>query len=139
MHPLNRIGQFVAAFAFIAGLSATAHAQIGTGWTSTSVSFVVQTSSGCTVSGNDFSVPSGTSGRAERRYATNTFSQRQFQGDVIVKSLGGDRINIKQTFDEVAGPYNIIAVKKSPASLYEVEGGATLYTGTIVGASIRIN
>src|SRR4051812_33073537 len=136
MSVVKRLVQSFAAIAFVAGLSATAHAQIGSGWTSTSVSFNVQTSSGCSVSGDVFKVPSG-AGRAERRYATNTNTQRQFQGDVVVNSPGGDRINIKQTFDESNGPFNIIAVKK-PGTLYEVEGGATLSSYTI-GSSARVN
>ena len=137
MNVNKRIVRSLAVVAVICGLSLSADAQIGSGWTSTSVSFVVQTSAGCSVSGNVFKVPSGTHGRAERRYATNTSTQRQFQGTLVVNSLGGDRINVAQTFDQNNGPYNIIAVKK-PGSLYEVEGGNTLSSYTI-GSSVRVN
>jgi hypothetical protein len=138
MNVKKRIVKALAAFALICGLSLSAHAQIGSGWTSTSVSFVVQTSAGCSVSGNVFKVPSGTSGRAERRYATNTNTQRQFQGTVVVNSLGGDRINIKQTFDQSNGPYQLVAVSKASKELYETEGGQKLASYT-VGTSVRIN
>ena len=137
MNVKKRLVTVLSACALVGSLPVSAHAQIGSGWTATSVSFVVQTSAGCSVSGNVFKVPSGTHGRAERRYATNTNTQRQFQGNVVVNSLGGDRVNIKQTFDQSKGPYNIIAVKK-PGSLYEVEGGNTLASYTI-GSSVRIN
>ncbi len=136
MNVKKRMVKALAALAITCGLSLAAHAQIGTGWTPTSVSFVVQTSAGCSVNGNVFKVPKG-KGRAERRYADNTNTQRQFQGNVVVNSLGGDRINIKQTFNGSTGPFNIIAVKK-PGELYEVEGGATLSSYTI-GSSVRIN
>jgi len=138
MNVKKHIVKALAASAIICGLSLSAHAQIGTGWTSTSVSFVVQTSAGCSVSGNVFKVPSGSTGRAERRYDTNTNTQRQFQGTMVVNSLGGDRINLKQTFDQDNGPYNIIAVSKADKDLYEVEGGNKLASYT-VGTSVRIN
>jgi hypothetical protein len=134
----NHVVKVLAAFAVICGFSVSSQAQIGSGWSGTSVSFVIQTSSGCSVSGNVFKVPSG-KGRAERRYATNTNTQRQFQGTLVVNSLGGDKINVKQTFDESKGPYNIIAVQKaSGGELYETEGGKKLASYT-VGSSVRIN
>jgi hypothetical protein len=125
-----------AVLALAAGLSLTARAQIGTGWTSTSVSFSTQASSGCSVSGDTFKIDSG-SGRAERRYATNTNTQRQFQGNVTVNSLSGDRVSVKQTFDQDNGAFQMLAVKK-PGSLYEVSGGATLASYTI-GTQVRVN
>jgi hypothetical protein len=83
---------------------------------------------------------SSTSGfqRAERRYDNIPLgSQSQFQGTVVVNSLTGDRINLKQTFQDSTGPWNMIAVKK-PGTLYEVEGGTTLASYTI-GTAVRIN
>jgi hypothetical protein len=133
-----RIVKSLVAVAAACGLSLSAYAQIGSGWSSTSVSFVVQTSKGCSVSGNVFKVPSG-KGRAERRYANNTDTQRQFQGTLVVNSLGGDKINVKQTFDDSKGPYNIIAVQKAGGGeLYETEGGNKLASYT-VGSSVKIN
>lgn len=135
---MKRLLQSFAAILVVGGLSATAHAQIGTGWTSTTVNFYIQTSSGCSVSGNTFKVPSGTSGRAERRYDTNTNTQRQFQGSLTVNSLGGDRICVKQTFDQDNGPYNMVAVSKANGNLYEVEGGNSLGSYS-VGSTVRVN
>jgi len=117
-----------------------ANAQIGTGWTAYSPSFSLQIRGCGASSGLTFKITcSATSGdnRAERRYANMTSAQSQFQGTVTVNSLGGDRINLKQTFQDKIGPWNMIAVKK-PGSLYEVEGGNTLASYTI-GTAVRIN
>ena len=56
----------------------------------------------------------------------------------MVNSLGGDRINIKQTFDQNNGPYQLIAVSKANGELYETEGGNKLASYT-VGQSATIN
>jgi hypothetical protein len=133
------IANTVAVAALACGMALTANAQIGSGWTSTSVSFTTQISSGCSITNtSNFRVGSGTSGRAERRYDTNTNTQRQFQGDVKVDSLGGDRINIKQTFDQDNGPYQLVAVSKANSDLYETEGGNELASYT-VGNTVTIN
>lgn len=127
----------LAALALIAGLSATASAQIGSGWSSTSVSYSTQVSSGCSIqNGNTFIIDGG-SGRAERRYTTLTSGSRQFQGYFKVNSLGGDRVSVFQTFSQVNGPFQMGAVKK-PGTLYEVKGGATLSSYSI-GSTMRIN
>jgi hypothetical protein len=121
---------------FACGLGVSAHAQIGSGWSSTSVSYNTQTSSGCSVSGSTFTIDGG-SGRAEHRYTTITSGSRQFQGTFKVNSLGGDRVSVFQTFSEDNGPFQMGAIKK-PGSLYEVSGGATLSSYSI-GSSMRIN
>ena len=118
------------------------NAQIGSGWTSYSPSFTVQLEGCAANSGLVFKLTCVSSGstqkdRAERRYANITASQSQFQGTVVVNSLTGDRINLKQTFQDNVGPWNMIAVKK-PGTLYEVEGGNTLASYTI-GTAVRIN
>jgi hypothetical protein len=136
MFLVKRLVQSLAAAALCCGLSHSAQAQVGTGWTSTSYSYSIQTSSGCSVSGNTFSVGSGTSGRAERRYANITSSQAQMQGTVVVNSLGGDRVSLSQ-IHEINSATSLVAIKK-PGTLYEVEGGATV--GPLaIGASTRIN
>jgi hypothetical protein len=117
-----------------------ANAQIGSGWTAYSPSFTVQLEGCGANSGLVFKLTcSSTSGfqRAERRYADIKSTQSQFQGTVVVNSLTGDRINLKQTFQDGIGPWNMIAVKK-PGTLYEVEGGNTLASYTI-GTAVRIN
>jgi hypothetical protein len=133
----NRLFKLLSAVVLISGVTAGAQAQVGSGWSSTSVSFNVQTSSGCTVSGNTFTIDGG-SGRAERRYTTLTSGSRQFQGTFKVNSLSGDRVSVFQTFSELNGPKQMGAVEKSPAQLYEVHGGATLASYS-VGSSMRIN
>ena len=127
----------LAVLAAATGLTLTASAQVGSGWTSTSVSYNTQVSSGCSISGSTFIIDGG-SGRAERRYATLTSGSRQFQGTFKVNSLGGNRVSVFQTFSETNGPKQMGAVEKSPARLYEVHGGATLASYS-VGSSMRIN
>ncbi len=124
-------------YSFLAlALGTAAHAQVGSGWTSTSVGSKTQISSGCSVSGSTYIIDGG-SGRAERRYDTLTSGSRQFQGTFKVNSLGGDRVSVFQTFSESNGPFQMGAVKK-PGTLYEVEGGATLSSYSI-GSTMRIN
>ena len=136
MYVVNRMVSTVAALAFCCGLSVTAHAQVGSGWTSESLSFSTQVSSGCSISGSTFILDGG-SGRAERRYPTLTSGSRQFEGTFKVNSLGGDRVAVFQTFSQDNGPWQIGAIKK-PGTLYEVGGGATLASYSI-GSSMRIN
>jgi hypothetical protein len=134
--------QALAAVMLICLCAPAANAQIGTGWTSYSPGFKVQLEGCGANSGLVFKLTCSSSGstqkdRAERRYDNITASQSQFQGTVTVNSLTGDRINLKQTFQDSAGPWNMIAVKK-PGTLYEVEGGNTLASYTI-GTAVRIN
>lgn len=133
----KRSVSILSAVLFVGGLSAVAHAQVGSGWTSTSVSYNTHVSSGCSISNGNTFIIDGGSGRAERRYTTLTSGSRQFQGTFKVNSLGGDRVSVFQTFSEVNGPFQMGAVKK-PGTLYEVEGGATLSSYSI-GSSMRIN
>lgn len=132
----------LAAGLLVAGLIAPAvHAQVATGpWSSWSPSYNVQLKGSGWNSGSTFGISNSstsTEERAERRYETFSSGSRQFEGYVTVNSLGGDRICLKQTFQDGVGPWNMIAVKKS-GSLYEVEGGATLASYS-VGTSVRIN
>ena|SRR5579883_2086701 len=118
----------------------TANAQIGSGWTPYSPSFVLQIRGCGAASGLTFKITctnTTNDNRAERRYANITSAQSQFQGTVVVNSLVGDRINLKQTFQDAVGPWNMIAVKK-PGALCEVSTGATLASYTI-GTPVRIN
>ena len=134
---LKRLVQCVSVLAFASAFSVTSQAQVGSGWSSTSVSYKTQVSSGCSISGSTFYIDGG-SGRAERRYATLTSGERQFQGTFKVNSLGGNRVSVFQTFSETNGPKQMGAVEKSPARLYEVHGGSTLASYS-VGSSMRIN
>jgi hypothetical protein len=136
MQLAKRIGILVGALGLAGAFSSTAHAQIGSGWSSTSVSYTTQVSSGCYISGGYFRIDGG-SGRAERRYTTLTSGSRQFQGTFVMDTLGGDRVAVFQTFSQVNGPKQMGAIKK-PGTLYEVQGGATLSSYSI-GSSMRIN
>lgn len=125
----------------LAALAPSVRAQVATGpWSSWSPTYNTQLVGSGAVSGSTYSISStstSTEQRAERRYQTFSSGSKQFQGSVKVNSLGGDRICLKQTFQDGVGPWNMIAVKK-PGSLYEVEGGATLASYTI-GNTVRIN
>jgi len=138
---MKRFKIHVLALVVLVGLLALpANAQIGTGWTSYSPSFTLQIRGCGAASGLVFKITCNNTtndNRAERRYANMTSAQSQFQGTVTVNSLGGDRINLKQTFQDNIGPWNMIAVKK-PGALYEVSTGATLASYTI-GTAVRIN
>jgi hypothetical protein len=133
--------QALAAVLLICLCAPAANAQIGTGWTTYSPGFKVQLEGCGANSGLVFKLTcSSTSGfqRAERRYDNIPLgSQSQFQGTVVVNSLTGDRISLKQVFQQNAGPWILIAVKK-PGALYDVESGATLASYTI-GTAVRIN
>ena len=133
--------QTLMALGLICLAAVAAHAQIGTGWTPYSPSFKVQLEGCAANSGLVFKLTCSSSGtqkdRAERRYVNIASAQSQFQGTVVVNSLPGDRISLKQTFQDAFGPWNMIAVKK-PGALYEVSTGATLASYTI-GTAVRIN
>jgi uncharacterized repeat protein (TIGR03803 family) len=144
----------IAAFALAGGLAWSARAQIGTGWTPASEHYIIQTSAGCSAVpfpnlpngiGGVFNISSG-AGRSEFRFEDNlpnqgfTSGTEQFQGDVTVNSLGGDRIILKQTFGGISGSdWNKIGVTKANGGeLYEVYSGEGLASYTI-GTAARIN
>ena len=131
----NRTTKIMAACGFACILSLAANAQIGSGWTSVSESFKVQTSGSGKVSGNTFSISStssSTKDRAEREYATWSSGQHQFQGDFTCVSFGGTDICIKQTFQKNDGPWQMLAVNKG--NTFNPGGGS--FT---IGKSTRIN
>ncbi len=128
------------AAALLGLLAVSAYAQIGSGWTSISEGFKVQTSGSGKVNGDTFSVTStssGTKDRAEREYATWSSGTHQFQGDCTVFSFGGTGICVKQTFQKDSGPWNMVALKHD-GTIYEVSTGQTLGSFT-VGTSFRVN
>ncbi|HTB81721.1 MAG TPA: chitobiase/beta-hexosaminidase C-terminal domain-containing protein [Opitutaceae bacterium] len=121
-------------------LAVSAHAQIGSGWSSIAETFKIQTSGSATVNGDTFKITSTTSGtkdRGEREYNTWSSGTHQFQGDCTVVSFGGNGICMKQTFQKDSGPWNMVALKNSGV-IYEVSTGKTLGSFT-VGTSFRIN
>src|SRR3712207_706555 len=90
-------GLVLAAGSVIATPSAHAEVEPG-GWTSYSPSFSVQERGCGDVSGMTFRLTCSTGSgdqRAERRYATYSGGQRQFEGYFRITSMGGSRISLK--------------------------------------------
>jgi hypothetical protein len=153
-HPSHAVAKTFAAFALACGLSVSARAQIGSGWTPTTEAIQeIQTSSGCTATslpagsgvGGVFSVPSG-SGRSEYRFQDlSSTVLEQFQGDVTVNSVSTTgRITMKQTFGpEPSTPWSLIAIRPISGGtswqIYDVENGTTLLNHYVLGSTIRIN
>lgn len=135
--------KLIAACAVAGGLSLTASAQIGSGWSSVSESYKVQLSGSGWNTGNQFGLTKTTDptdtikDRAEREYNTWTSGSHQFQGSCTVNSFGGNGICIKQTFQKVNGPWEMVAINNA-GSVYEVHNNATLGSFK-VGTSFRIN
>jgi hypothetical protein len=119
----KRIAKTLAAFALICGLSLSAQAQIGSGWTPDNETYIAQNSSGTSTTaipgGFEFKTPSG-SGRAEMRgnnLPTNTTNQ--WQGFATLKSLpsGSTDISMHQVFGPAPSTPDLI--------LDEATGGPT--------------
>jgi len=127
----------IAAFACLVAVNA--NAQIGSGWTPYSPSVTLQTRGCGAAHGLTFTLNcAATSGdnRAELRYGDITSAQNQFEGTVVVNSMAGDRISLKQVHP-LTGGWVLIALKK-PGLLYDVHSGSTLANYTI-GTPVRIN
>jgi len=115
----KRIVKILAAFALICGLSLSAQAQLGSGWTPDGETYTPQTSSGCTITaisgGFEFSTPSG-SGRAEQR-GNNlpTTTTNQWQGLGTLKSFpsGSDNICMHQVFGPAPSTPDLILDERS--------------------------
>jgi MYXO-CTERM domain-containing protein len=139
--------QFLAAWALAGGLSLTAHAQIGSGWIPTTETPIIQTSAGCTVvpnssGGGVFSVPGPGIFRAEYRFPDlSQTTTEQFQGDVTLNNLDGDRVTVKQTFGpEPSSSWSLIAVSKGLGGFYDVHASPqVLLAPFMVGQTARIN
>ncbi|CEJ82088.1 hypothetical protein VHEMI02177 [[Torrubiella] hemipterigena] len=139
--------------ALSAASTAFAVSPVGSGtWKSVSPGHSDQQCEGGKVNGNDFSLPKTANGdnsgsgcsnghlRAERRYSNDYSSGiHQFGGQFKIKSFGGNRVSLKQTFNGDAGPYFIMGVENS-GRLYNVEGGDTIADGVAkVGSTVTIN
>jgi len=146
----KRLVKLLAAFALICGLSISAHAQLGSGWTPDNETYIAQTSSGCTITaisgGFEFSVPSGL-GRAEQR-GNNlpTTTTNQWQGFATLKSFpsGSDKICVHQVFgpapstpdlilDEAtySGGIEIMSLEQSDAFEAQIQVGVQFQLNTI--------
>jgi len=141
----KRIVNALAAAALACGFSLSAHAQIGTGWTPFTESFSIQTSNGATAKaiagGYEFKSPNNGAGkvnRAEQRFATMPAkSIVQWQGDLVVKSLTGDRIAVKQCHQITISSFLIIDITKAGGIHFIILSGPSLGSYTI-GTSIRM-
>ncbi len=153
---------FVLVCAFLAALLSAPNASADPvepgNWTPDSPGFDVQQCAGGSVDGLTFTLPSspGDSGggacsngaeRAERRYhdyagdgKNYSTGIRQFAGTFTIKSMDGERISLKQTFNGDDGPYFMLAVDRD-RRLYNVEGGATIApAGTATdGTPVQVN
>jgi|SRR5580700_4805862 hypothetical protein len=142
----KRIVQTLAAVAFACGLSLSAHAQIGTGWTSFTESFSVQTSNGATAKaisgGYEFTTPNkgkGKVSRAEQRFATMPANSIvQWQGDLVVKSLTGDRIAVKQCHQVTIAAFLIIDITKAGGTHFFILGTSDDLGSYTIGTKIRM-
>jgi hypothetical protein len=141
----KRIAQTIAAVALACGLSLSAHAQVGSGWTPFTETFDIQTSNGASATpiagGYEFKSPNNGSGavnRAEQRFATMPAnSVVQWQGDLLVKSLTGDRIAVKQCHQITISSFLIIDITKAGGTTFIILSGPTLGSYTI-GTTIRM-
>lgn len=132
----------VIAVAALGAFAPRAQAQVEPGnWTPYSPTFVVQERGCGQVSNLTFTLTCTDNveeHRAERRYATYTTGTSQFEGYVKLVSLGGTRVNIKQTFSETQpGPIFGLAVERG-GRVYVV-GGTTVGSGFVVGSTMRVN
>ena len=132
--------QTLTALALIGGFTLAAQAQVsGSGWTSYSPGFKVQNRGSGSNSGMKFTISSSTTSdeeRSEYRYDDITSTYSQMQGNVVVNSLGGDRISIAQIHGTPSAT-SLLGIKK-PGVLYEVATGATV-GNLAIGSSARIN
>jgi hypothetical protein len=148
--------QVLAAFALACSLPLAAQAQIGSGWTPTTETSIVQTSAGCTVvpnssGGGVFSVPGPGIFRSEFRFQDlSQTTTEQFQGDVTLNNLDGNRVTVKQTFGpSPSTSWSLIAVDKTLTSsnfpgatggFYDVHASPqVLLAPFMVGQTARIN
>jgi len=135
----QRIVRTLTALALVGGFTLAAQAQVGSGWTSYSPGHKIQNVGSGSVSGMTFKITSSstsTEQRSEFRYDDITSAQSQMQGNVVVNSLGGDRISIAQIHGTPSAT-SLLGIKK-PGVLYEVATGATV-GNLAIGASARIN
>lgn len=139
--------------AALSATTAVAVDPVGDGnWQPVTYQFNVQLCAGGQNDGDEFILPQDPDGstdgsgcsnghlRAEHRYLNDyTSGVKQFGGQFTINSFGGDKVAIKQTFNEDDGPYYILAVKAN-GDLYNVEGGQTIATGVAtVGSTVTVN
>ncbi|MGA3008491.1 MAG: hypothetical protein ABSE59_11440, partial [Opitutaceae bacterium] len=148
----KRIVKVLAAFALACGLSVSAHAQIGSGWTPDNEVYIPQTSSGSSITaisgGYEFKIPT-VKGlcRAEMRgnnLPTNTTNQWQGLATLVSFPSGSDKICMHQVFgpepstpdlilDEAtySGGIEIMSLEQSDAFEAQIKVGVQFQLNTI--------
>jgi hypothetical protein len=144
----KRIIKTLAAFALICGLSVSAHAQLGCGWTPDGETYTPQTSSGCTITpipgGFEFSTPSG-AGRAEQRgnnLPTNTTNQWEGFGTLKSFPSGSNNITMHQVFGPAPSTPDLIldeAHFSGGIEIMSLEQGDAFEAAIQVGVQFRMN
>jgi hypothetical protein len=163
MNAPKYIAKVAAAFALICGLSLTAHAQLGSGWTPDNETYILQTSSGTSAlaipGGYEFKIPTETGlCRAEMRgnnLPSNTTNQWQGLGTLKSFPAGSNHICMHQVFgpepstpdlilDEATGGstgVEIMSLEQSDAFEASIQVGVQFQLNTIydpVGGNIYI-
>ena len=145
----NCIVKLLAAFALICGLSLSARAQIGSGWTPDNETYTPQTSSGCTITsisgGFEFHVPSG-QGRAEQRgnnLPSNTTNQWQGFGTLTSFPSGSNKITVHQVFGPAPSTPDLILDEATGGptgiEIMSLEQGDAFEAAIQVGVQFQLN
>jgi len=123
-------------------MAGTAQAQIGSGWISQSLSKTTDIDGCGYISGSTHKLTcSGGTGwqRAEYKLGSSTSGWRQFQGDLVVVSLTGDKISVKQTFQAPSSAFFMLAVKHGGYLYDHGNSGAGNFMSGVIGKSVRVN
>ena len=145
----NRIVKTFAAMALVCGLSISAQAQIGSGWTPDGETYTAQTSSGCTITpisgGFEFSVPSG-HGRAEQRgnnLPSNTTNEWQGFGTLKSFPSGSNKITLHQVFGPAPSTPDLILDEATGGptgiEIMSLEQGDAFEAAIQVGVQFQLN
>jgi len=139
----------LAAFALICGLSVSAQAQLGSGWTPDNETYIAQNSAGTSTTaipgGFEFTTPSG-QGRAEMRgnnLPTNITNQ--WQGFATLKSLpaGSTNISMHQVFGPAPSTPDLILDEAtggpSGIEIMSLEQGKAFEAAIQIGVQFQMN
>jgi hypothetical protein len=146
----KRIIKTLAAFAFICGLSISAHAQLGSGWTPDNETYIAQNSSGTTTTaipgGFEFKIPVVTGlCRAEMRgndLPTNTTNQWQGLGTLVSFPSGSNNITCHQVFGPAPSTPDLILDESHYSGGIEImslEQGDAFEAQIQVGVQFQMN
>jgi hypothetical protein len=126
----------------VMGAAQGAQAQVGSGWISTSLTKHRDVDGCGSISGSTHKLScSGGSGwqRAEYKLGSSTSGHRQFQGDLKVVSLSGDKISVKQTFKAPSSAFFMLAVRSGGGLYDHGNSGAGTFMSGVIGKTVRVN